>query len=131
MAQSENVNENRFLIVDDQNLIREFLKELFSRYDIITEEAENGEEAVFKWETGNYSAILMDIQMPKMDGLQATRLIRKREKEEKRNYTPIIALSGVATSDPEKDCTSAGMDGFLAKPVFISQLLDVVLPYVK
>jgi CheY-like chemotaxis protein len=71
----------RFLIVDDHILVRSFLKDLFRYYDLDCEEAVNGKDAIEKWEHEDFNAILMDIEMPEMDGLQATRIIRQREKE--------------------------------------------------
>jgi len=118
----------RFLIVDDQYLIRSFLKDLLRYYDLDCEEAVNGKDAIEKWENEEFNAILMDIEMPEMDGLQATRIIRQREKEDERSYTPIFAISGCTLIDPEEHCKRAGMDGFIAKPVVINKLLECVMP---
>ncbi|MBI5558830.1 MAG: response regulator [Deltaproteobacteria bacterium] len=118
----------RFLIVDDQAIIRSFLKDLFLHYDMKCEEAANGREAIEKWEQEDFNAILMDLEMPEMDGLQAARIIRQKEKEAQRPYTPIFAISGTAVLDPEEHCRKAGMDGFIAKPVVISKLLECVMP---
>lgn len=118
----------KFLIVDDQLLIRSFLKDLLKYYDLDCEEAVNGKEAVAKWEREDFNAILMDIEMPEMDGLQATRIIRQKEKENDRLYTPIFAVSGCTLTDTEEYCKMAGMDGFIAKPVVISKLLECVIP---
>lgn len=118
----------RFLIVDDQILIRSFLKDLLKYYDLECEEAINGKDAIDKWEKEDFNAILMDIEMPEMDGLQATRIIRQKEKERDRSYTPIFAISGCTISDPEKYCKQVGLDGFIAKPVVINELLEYVIP---
>lgn len=123
--------KRRFLIVDDQDLIRSFLKDFLMRYELQTVEAANGDEAIRKWEEEDFNAILMDIQMPIMDGLQATRIIRRRERDEQRIYTPIYALSGYVSEDPINECNMAGMDGFIAKPVSINKLLDTLLPLAK
>lgn len=118
----------RFLIVDDQYLVRSFLKDLFRYYDLDCEEAVNGKDAIEKWENEDFNAILMDIEMPEMDGLQATRIIRQREKENERSYTPIFAISGCSLINPEEYCKRAGMDGFIAKPVVINKLLECIMP---
>ncbi len=123
--------QKRFLVVDDQFLIRDFLKEFFLRFDMQAVEACNGREAVDRWEEEDFNAILMDVQMPELDGLQATRIIRQREEKENRPRTPIFALSGYVSDDPEKDCRNAGMDGFIAKPVSINTLLETVIPLAK
>jgi CheY-like chemotaxis protein len=118
----------RFLIVDDQSTIRSFLRDLFRHYDLDCEEATNGMEAVEKWEREDFNAILMDIEMPEMDGLQATRIIRQKEKEVERSYTPIFAITGSSYANPESFYKKAGMDGYIAKPVVINKLLECVMP---
>ena len=121
--------KKRFLIVDDQSMIRGFIKDLFLYFELSCDEAKNGKEAVEKWAHENFLAILMDIEMPVMDGLQAARIIRTREKKEGRPHTPIYAVSGCsAFSNPKETCRKAGMDGFIPKPVTINQLLEVVMP---
>ena len=121
----------KFLIVDDANLIRCFLKSLLNLYDLDAEIATNGQEAINAWEKENFTAILMDLEMPVMGGLEASRIIRLREKEELRTYTPIFAVSGAIMSNPHRICLEAGMDGFIAKPVTIDGVLDVILPLVN
>ncbi|MFZ5765502.1 MAG: response regulator [Thermodesulfobacteriota bacterium] len=120
--------KKRFLVVDDQSMIRCFLKDLFRHFDLDCEEARNGREAIEKWEQEKYTAILMDIEMPVMDGLEAAAIIRAREKSEQRGYTPIYAISGCTFADPHQKCRLAGMDGFIAKPVMINELLDIIMP---
>jgi two-component system sensor histidine kinase/response regulator len=120
--------QKRFLIVDDHYLVRSFLKDLLRYYDLDCEEAENGKDAIEKWEHEDFNAIIMDIEMPEMDGLQATRIIRRREKEVERSYTPIFAISGCFLINPEEHCKRAGMDGYIAKPVIINKLLEYVMP---
>lgn len=120
--------KKRFLVVDDEKLIRFFLKEFFSIHELAVEEAMNGKEAIRKWEQHDFAAILMDIKMPELDGLEATRIIRRREKEEGRVYTPIFAISGCAYNDFRLQCDNAGMDGFIPKPVDFDHLIEIILP---
>ncbi|MBI5558829.1 MAG: response regulator [Deltaproteobacteria bacterium] len=120
--------KKRFLVVDDENLIRFFLKEFFHIHDLHVEEAINGREAIEKWEQYEFAAILMDIKMPEVDGLEATRIIRRREKDEGRGYTPIFGISGCTYQDFEGQCDQVGMDGFIAKPVDFDRLAEVILP---
>jgi len=75
--------------------------------------ANNGQEGVDAHLKGHYSGIIMDIQMPIMDGIEATRRIRQSANP----YVPIIALTANAQSDIEAECFAAGMDAFLTKPV--------------
>jgi CheY-like chemotaxis protein len=88
--------------------------------------AENGREALEVWEAERPDVILMDIQMPVMDGLEATQLIRSLEQDKQFNPTPIIALTANALERDRQQCLAAGMDDFLSKPFQIQALLDVV-----
>jgi two-component system, sensor histidine kinase and response regulator len=87
--------------------------------------ANNGQEALNLLDCTSYDLVLMDVQMPIVDGLEATRLIRDREKET-RAHQPIVALTAHAVKGDEERCREAGMDGYLAKPIR-PQELDAVL----
>lgn len=78
--------------------------------------AENGEEAIEKYKNGKFDVILMDIQMPVMDGYSATREIRKIEKAEKRPHSKIVALTANARKEDQDESFKAGMDDFISKP---------------
>jgi CheY-like chemotaxis protein/HPt (histidine-containing phosphotransfer) domain-containing protein len=84
----------------------------------------NGAEAVAAWETGRYHIILMDCQMPVMDGYQATREIRLRERGTSR--IPIIALTADAMQGAEQQCREAGMDDYLTKPLDRTRLAETI-----
>jgi CheY-like chemotaxis protein len=78
--------------------------------------AANGRDAVSLFEKYHYDAVLMDVQMPEMDGLEATRLIRRVESESgSHRHTPVIALTAHAMSGDEESCIEAGMDSYLSK----------------
>jgi CheY-like chemotaxis protein len=79
------------------------------------EAVENGERAVEAWASKHYDVVLMDCQMPQMDGYQATRVIRERERTHGRRI-PIIALTANAMPGTEAQCKAAGMDSYIAKP---------------
>lgn len=85
--------------------------------------AGDGREALDRFEKGQFAAILMDCQMPVMDGLQATREIRQRETGVR---TPIIGVTAAAFQEDRDRCFAAGMDDFLAKPVTLDQLRDAL-----
>lgn len=72
----------------------------------------------------------MDINMPTLDGLSATREIRRREKEESRSYTPIIGVSGIHYSKDFTQLAEAGMDGCIAKPFTKDELMNSLSPFI-
>ena len=118
----------RILVVEDNELNREIVKAVLEETGFEVEEAENGAVAVDKIKTAGalyYDVVLMDIQMPVMDGYMATKKIRSLEDSDLANI-PIIALSANAFEDDRKASTDAGMNGHLAKPVNVSELLKML-----
>jgi CheY-like chemotaxis protein len=85
----------------------------------------NGEEAVAALEKGNFELILMDVQMPKMDGFRATAMIREKEKNGV-PHIPIVAMTAHAMKGDKEKCLQAGMDDYIAKPLNIKQLDEVI-----
>jgi signal transduction histidine kinase/ActR/RegA family two-component response regulator len=116
----------KILLADDNAVNRLLARRLLSKagHEVIL--AENGREALEVWEAERPDVILMDIQMPVMDGLEATQLIRSLEQDKQFNPTPIIALTANALERDRQQCLAAGMDDFLSKPFQIQALLDVV-----
>ncbi|HTM16497.1 MAG TPA: response regulator, partial [Terracidiphilus sp.] len=88
--------------------------------------AQNGLEAVSQHGSGEFDAVLMDVQMPEMDGFQATRAIRDREKALGSPRVPIIALTAHAMSGDREKCMQAGMDYYLSKPLKAQELRDLL-----
>jgi CheY-like chemotaxis protein len=117
---------NKILIVDDEPLNRLFLVDLLKMHSLDPTEAVNGKEAIQHWLHNDYFVILMDIQMPEMNGIDATRFIRQKEQEEGRPKTPIIAVTAYGTRETMEDCHKAGMDHYIPKPVRISELLELI-----
>ena len=118
----------RILVVEDNELNREIVKAVLEETGFEVEEAENGAVAVDKIKTAGalyYDVVLMDIQMPVMDGYMATKKIRSLEDSDLANI-PIIALSANAFEEDRKASTDAGMNGHLAKPVNVSELLKML-----
>jgi CheY-like chemotaxis protein len=86
--------------------------------------AENGQEAVDAWKNGEFRLVLMDVQMPLMDGYTATRQIRDLERGRMR--TPIVALTANAMTGQLERCLQSGMDGLLTKPLEPERLEEVL-----
>jgi len=88
--------------------------------------AATGKEALKMWHEDSFDAILMDVQMPEMDGLDATASIRAAEKVLARPHVPIIAMTAHAMKGDRERCLEAGMDEYLAKPIVLRDLLDSI-----
>jgi len=88
--------------------------------------AYNGQEGVHLFQNGTYDLVLMDIQMPVMDGYEATKIIRAWEKEKQRYPTPILALTAHALNEDEQKSLAAGCSAHLTKPVHKANLLEVI-----
>jgi len=105
------------LLADDVEVNRELVKAVLSQQEHHFVEALNGQEALQAFRRERFDVVLMDVQMPVMDGLQATMAIREFERSEGRSRTPIIALTAYAAKEDQERCLQVGMDGYLSKPV--------------
>jgi PAS domain S-box-containing protein len=118
----EDVLINRILLIN-------LLKKISENFEII--EAENGLEAIEKYKNNEFDLIFMDVQMPIMNGLEATKKIREYEKENNKKDTPIIALSaGILKSEQER-AFSSGMSDYLPKPINIDKLKEIINKYLN
>jgi len=121
----------KVLVVEDNELNLEISKDILESAGVVVESAEDGSIAVERLKEKGpdyYDCILMDIQMPVMDGFEATREIRKMFPDKR---IPIIALSANAFDEDRRKSFEAGMDGHLAKPIVIAQLEDSLKKYLK
>lgn len=123
--------ETRVLLVEDYSgnivLVGYLLEELGIPYDVAT----TGMMALSLWRNHPYDLILMDIQMPEMDGYEATRFIRHEEQQQGRAYTPIIGMTAHALMGDKDQCIHAGMDAYLSKPIVESDLKRLLLTYLR
>ncbi len=124
-----NIRSN-ILLVEDNVVNRDVAVENLEQLGCKVELAGNGREAVDLTEKNSYDLILMDCQMPVMDGFEATKLIREQEKTEK-PHTTIVAMTAGAMKGDRERCMDAGMDDYLVKPVRQIALLDILLKYCK
>jgi signal transduction histidine kinase/ActR/RegA family two-component response regulator len=109
------------LLAEDEPAVRGLIERTLRRCGWEVYLAENGKQAVERWERGGIDVVLMDTRMPGMDGITATRLIREREGQKGRRSC-IIALTAHASPEDREECLAAGMDGFLTKPMRIDEL---------
>ncbi len=112
------------LLVDDNRVNLVVAVGILEAWHHDVEEAVNGREALEKWEKNTYDLVLMDIQMPEMDGFEACAAIREIEKETQRQPTPIIAMTANAMTGDRERCLDGGMDGYVVKPIQKQSLRD-------
>jgi PAS domain S-box-containing protein len=114
------------LVVDDKDFNRLLLFDTLSRWGHVVTPAESGGRAVEEAGRKQYDIILMDLQMPGVDGLEATRRIRAMEREQERPGTPIIALSAAVNAAVSKLCREAGVDQLFLKPTSSETLATII-----
>jgi CheY-like chemotaxis protein len=122
----EDFKKLSILLVDDNSDNRLLVKAYLKKLPYVIDEAENGEEACSLFKSDKYDVVLMDVQMPLMDGREATRAIREWEKMEGKKATPIIALTAHAVKEEIDYCIEAGCDTHLSKPVKKETLISTI-----
>ena len=118
--------EIRVLAAEDNDTNQLVLKTLLAQAGLEVTMVENGKQAVEAWESQPWDIILMDIQMPVMDGVAATRAIREAERASGRSRTPIIAVTANAMTHQVAEYEAAGMDGVTPKPIDVVSLLNAM-----
>lgn len=124
-ASAKGKTRYNILIAEDNPVNLKVAEQALSRLGHVVTAARDGVEAVEIWEEGDFDLILMDVQMPRMDGFQATRAIRKKE-EGGRVRVPIIALTARAMKGDREVCLEAGMDDYIPKPIKVAQLNEKI-----
>ena len=124
-------NESRILLVEDYEgnivVLGFVLDDIGCAYDV----ARTGKEALELWHRNHYDIILMDIQMPEMDGFSATAAIRRAEEEGSLDRTPIIGMTAHALVGDKAKCIEAGMDAYLPKPIVEADLKQKILYFLR
>lgn len=118
--------DTQILLAEDNEINREVIIENLKELGYSADFVENGQEAVAAWERGQYSLILMDIQMPVMDGIEATRQIRAKEHEKQTEQVRIVAVTANAFESDREDCLAAGMNDYLSKPFNDDQFYEML-----
>jgi CheY-like chemotaxis protein len=122
----------RILLVEDNPVNQRVAQRLLQKLAADVTVANNGAEALERIAEATYDAVLMDCQMPVMDGFTATRRIRELERTHGRGRRlPVIALTANVMSEDRENCIAAGMDAHLGKPIEPSQLIDCLSRYLK
>ena len=112
----------RVLLVDDNRVNQQLGMAILERMRIPGDIASNGHEALERLAGERYALVLMDMEMPEMDGLTATRLLRQREADGGLGHLPVIAMTANALAEDRQRCFEAGMDGYVSKPVSLLAL---------
>jgi len=118
----------KVLLAEDNRANQRLAMALLEKWGHEVTLAESGTQAVDYWERNPFDLIVMDVQMPEMDGLQATQEIREREKE-RGGHVPIIAMTAHALSGDREKCLDAGMDGYTSKPLRIQELHQAIAEF--
>ncbi len=122
---SKDLSRLRFLVVEDNRVNRLVARRLIEKQNHSVSTAANGREALEMLERETFDCVLMDVQMPVLDGFEATAAIRNRERNSG-GHVPIIAMTAHAMAGDLERCLAAGMDGYLTKPVHAKTLFATV-----
>ncbi len=123
--------EGKILVAEDNFINQKLVKQILLRYGLEVELANNGLEAFEKIKDCHYDLIFMDIQMPVMDGVEATHEILNYEKEENRPHTPIVALTANALKGDRERFIQEGLDEYIAKPIENNELLFILKKFLN
>jgi CheY-like chemotaxis protein len=120
----------RILLVEDNEINQKLALNILSRNGCQTTVANHGGEALQALETDDYDCVLMDVQMPEMDGFEATKRIRDRTSSVKNPEIPIIAMTAHAMKGDMERCRQAGMNDYLAKPIDPQELIEKIARWI-
>ena len=131
-AQFQNIQfKGKILVAEDNFINQKLVKQILLRYGLEVELANNGLEAFEKYRSDRYNLIFMDIQMPVMDGVEATHEILNYEREEKIAHTPIVALTANALKGDRERFIDEGLDDYIPKPIETNELLFILKKFLE
>jgi len=119
------------LLVEDNKSNQLFMKVMLDELDLVTEMANDGLEAVEKFKNATYDLVLMDENMPNMNGVEATQKIIEYERDSDLQHTPIVALTANALKGDREKFLEAGMDEYLSKPLEQEKLVALLQSFLK
>ncbi|WP_147170599.1 hybrid sensor histidine kinase/response regulator [Pseudomonas sp. SJZ079] len=116
----------RILVAEDNSISTKVIRGMLGKLNLKPDTASNGEEALTAMKAQHYDLVLMDCEMPVLDGFSATEQLRAWETVERRERTPVVALTAHILSEHKERARQVGMDGHMAKPVELSQLRELI-----
>ncbi|MGD8512814.1 MAG: response regulator [Deltaproteobacteria bacterium] len=128
---AEAKREARILLVEDNVVNQKFALKLLEKAGYRADVVGNGNEAVKALETDAYDLVLMDVQMPEMDGYEATGVIRDPQSKVQNHEVPIIAMTAHAMKGDRERCIEAGMDDYISKPIQVQKLAEVMERFLR
>lgn len=120
----------RILVAEDNKTNLKLVQRLLEKIGYHADGVANGEEAVKTLEMVPYDIVLMDIQMPQMDGIEATRIIREPQSKVRNHQVFIVAMTALAMEGDRQNCLDAGMDNYISKPINTEELFNIIEGYV-
>jgi CheY-like chemotaxis protein len=127
---TEETKKPRLLVAEDDQIIMQVLGKMLQMSGYETDFAENGQLVVEMWEKGTYDLILMDVQMPLLNGFEATAAIREIERT-RGGHIPIVAMTAHALKKDEEKCLATGMDAYISKPIDFAKTRQVIREILK
>jgi hypothetical protein len=124
----DELSKARVLVVEDDPAIRDLLRLVFNEWEATLVDC--GSEAVAAWRRDDFALIIMDLQLPGMDGFETTKQIRREEEKAGRQHVTIIAVTGHVSQRDREEAVQAGMDDFISKPFKARDLLAIAKKHI-
>ena len=125
-VQAELPSDFRILVAEDNSISTKVIRGMLNKLNLTPDTASNGEQALRAMQEKHYDLVLMDCEMPVLDGFTATQMLREWEAREQQPRTPVVALTAHIMSEHKERARQVGMDGHVAKPVELSQLRELI-----
>jgi len=130
ISHHRNLSGIKLLLAEDNLMNQFFAKQLFSKWEIKTDVANNGLQAVELLKKNDYDIVLLDLQMPEMNGFEVVEIIRDMNSEVKNHNIPVIALTADISPDTKEKVSSSGMDDFVLKPFEQNELYSKIAKFI-